>query len=245
LLEIPRYTYGTTDTGSATWRDWLEQASRELDRRVGPDDGRPLVLGGLCTGAMLAAALVAQRPGRARGLVMLSPIVAYDGWGLPWWYSLRRLAYVLGLSRLFRMRERAPYGVKNERMRALIRTQLQESHLAAVGPDSINLRLVRESERLSRVGCAALASIDVPMCVVHAREDEICRLASVESALRRVPPDRLELHVVENSYHMVTIDNDRADVVRLLERFVRQCASDAGDRRAPRQWAHRLPEHGR
>jgi carboxylesterase len=221
-LEVPGYTHGSCAAGAVTWRGWLDQATLALTR-LQADDARPLVLGGLCTGAMLAASLAIEQPALAGGLVMLSPLVAYNGWGLPWWYGFRRLAYWMGLSNRFAMRERSPFGVKNERMRQWMRMQLEQSQVSAVGPSSVNLRVVRESERLSRHVCRALPKLQAqttPVCVIHAREDEICSLASVESTLRRMPAERIRFTVLENSYHMITIDNDRNHVVAQLDCFM-------------------------
>ena len=58
------------------------------------------------------------------------------------------------------------------------------------------------------------------MQVQHAREDEICRLASVRDAVARVPTGLLSLHVLENSYHMITADNDRHLVADRLSAFL-------------------------
>ena len=204
----------------ARWQDWVAAASRCLDA-LEAESSEPYVLGGLCTGAMLALAAAAGRPRPAlRGLALLSPLFAYDGWALPWWYALRPLAYAMGLTRLFSMREREPYGLRNERMRALIRQQMAAGETSLVGPASVPLRVVRESERLSAHVRSLLPDLAHPVQVQHARDDEICRLASVRQALRRVPTGLLSLHVLDNSYHMITADNDRHLVADRLSAFM-------------------------
>jgi carboxylesterase len=217
--ELPGYTAGTL-AGAARWQAWVGAAGRCLDA-LEAASSEPYVLGGLCTGAMLALAAAAERPRPGlRGFALLSPLFAYDGWALPWWYALRPIAYATGLTRLFQMREREPYGLRNERMRQLIRQQMAAGETTLVGPASVPLALVRESERLSAHARTLLPRLAHPVQVQHARDDEICRLASVRTALARVPTGLLSLHVAENSYHMITADNDRHDVADRLSAFL-------------------------
>ena len=217
--EVPGYSAGLPGAGTR-WQDWVAAAGRGLDE-LEAESSEPFVLGGLCTGAMLALAAAAARPRPAlRGLALLSPLFAYDGWSLPWWYALRPVAYATGLTRFFSMREREPYGLRNERMRALIRQQIAAGETSLVGPATVPLRVVRESERLSAHVRTLLPELAHPVQVQHARDDEICHLASVRRALRDVPTGLLSLHVLDNSYHMITADNDRHLVADRLSAFM-------------------------
>jgi len=217
--EVPGYSAGLLDDAAA-WRDWVRAGGRCLDE-LEAESPEPYVLGGLCTGAMLALAVAGERPRPGlRGFALLSPLFAYDGWALPWWYALRPVAYATGITRLFSMREREPYGLRNERMRALIRAQIAAGETSLAGPDSVPLAVVRESERLSAHVRTLLPELAHPVQVQHAREDEICQLASVRRALAGVPTGLLSLHVLENSYHMITADNDRHVVADRLSAFL-------------------------
>jgi carboxylesterase len=217
--QVPGYSAGTL-AGTAQWASWVSAAGRCLDE-LAEASPEPFVLGGLCTGAMLALAVAARRPlPGLRGFALLSPLFAYDGWALPWWYALRRVAYATGLTRWFSMIEREPYGLRNERMRQLIRQQLAAGETSLVGPARVPLQVVRESERMSAHVRTLLPGLVHPMQVQHARDDEICRLASVRRELARVPTGLLSLHVLENSYHMITADNDRHLVADRLSAFM-------------------------
>lgn len=217
--EVAGYSAGLLDP-SARWADWVDAAGRCLDA-LEAESPEPYVLGGLCTGAMLALAVAARRPRAGLcGLALLSPLFAYDGWALPWWYALRPVAYATGITGLFAMREREPYGLRNERMRQLIRAQLAGGETSLAGPAAVPLRVVRESERLSAHVRTLLPGIAHPVQVQHARDDEICQLASVRAAVADVPTGLLSLHVLENSYHMITADNDRHLVADRLSAFL-------------------------
>jgi carboxylesterase len=210
-------------TRRAKWQDWVDDAAERVEA-IAAESSAPFVLGGLCTGAMLAVAVAAKlaHP-QMKGIALLSPLFAYDGWGLPWWYRLRHIAYALGIEQRFAMAERSPYGLKNERMRSMVRQQLQDGAVSISGPSRVSLQVVRESERLSRHARTSLRKLAHPMVVLHARHDEICRLRSVEAVLQKAShgsPDRVRTHVLENSFHMIPADNDRQDVARHLAHFV-------------------------
>ena len=216
--EVPGYSHNSLDA-QASWSDWVDAGVRvvEASLRVDPS---PIVLGGLCTGAMLALAVAARLPAQSlSGLALLSPLVAYDGWGLPWWYRLRPLAFALGISDRFAMSERPPFGLKNERLRQWVRSQMDGSDATLIGPASVPLRVVRESERLSQHAVGKIAALALPQLVLHARDDEICRLGSVQQAFRAARSERLHMEILDNSYHMITADNDRQQVAQSLADF--------------------------
>jgi len=218
---IPGYSHGMLAT-QARWEDWVDAATHVVQETLA--DGEPALLGGLCSGAMLALC-VADRLPRAplRGLTLLSPLVAYNGWGLPWWYRLRYIAYALGISPWFAMSEREPFGLKNERMRQWVRAQMAQGQggeeATLVGPASVPLNVVRESERMSRHARGLLEGQHRPLLVVHARDDEICQLATVRHTFDRLRAGPVSLEVLENSYHMVSADNDRQQVAQHIADF--------------------------
>ena len=227
--EIPGYSQASLSP-TARWQDWLDEACAVVEH-IATGHG-PVVLGGLCTGAVLALGIAARAAAKpVRGLVLLSPLLTYDGWGLPWWYRLRVIAYLLGQEGHFFMKERPPYGLKNERLRQWVRQQMEGGGATLAGPPRVSLQVVRESERISRNAKVWLENLHVPTLAVHAREDEICSLASVQAAVSRAPAELLQLAVLENSYHMITADNDRQQVAHLLARHARACLHTAIDRR--------------
>jgi carboxylesterase len=217
--QVPGYSAGLL-ADPARWQDWVDAASQCL-ADLNAESSEPFVLGGLCTGAMLALAVAVRRPLPGLcGFALLSPLFAYNGWALPWWYALRPVAYKIGITRLFSMSEREPFGLRNERMRQLIRQQMAAGETSLAGPAKVPLQVVRESERLSGHVRSLLPELSRPVQVLHARDDEICRLASVRKELERVPTGLLSLHVLENSYHMITADNDRHLVADRLSAFL-------------------------
>ncbi|MBI1396755.1 MAG: alpha/beta fold hydrolase [Betaproteobacteria bacterium] len=218
-VTVPGYS-SDHEPSADSWERWRRSASEVVEQRVPPD--APVVLGGLCTGGFLAAAVAVESRRPVAGLVLISPTFAYDGWGLSPIRHLRHLGYWTGLDRFFRVAEREPFGVKSPQVRRWIAREFQERDHSAVGPARLPLRALREAEALGRNVRRHLPRLTCPLLFVHAREDEITRVASVERVVAGLPQRDKSLAILEDSYHMVTIDNDRLELVALLERFVRR-----------------------
>jgi carboxylesterase len=74
-------------------------------------------------------------------------------------------------------------------------------------------RLIRHVRRnLHRVQCGSVLAL-------HAREDEVASLANLDILARGLRCGTFRSVVLANSYHMITIDNDRHQVVRETSAF--------------------------
>jgi carboxylesterase len=224
-VDIPGYT-SSTDAVSLDWRRWRAAALDAVDFHAAHN--APIVLGGLCTGGILAAAAALETRRPIAGLVLMSPTFTYDGWGLSPARHWRRLAYWSRLDRFFSVAEREPFGVKSAKIRKWVLRELKERSISAIGPARLPLRAVREGERMMAEVRARLPELRCPLLVIHAREDEITSFNSVQRLFESLPARNKELAVLENSYHVITIDNDRHEVVALLERFVRRLSTPRG-----------------
>jgi carboxylesterase len=234
-LQIDGYTAGDR-RHRARWQDWADAAERAIERELAP--GEPFVIGGLCSGGLLAAALAARGRLDVRGLVMMSPTFEFDGWAQTSWRHWRRLGYALRLDRWISVPERAPYGVKNPKIRAWVERDLQQRADSAAGPSSLPLWAIHEVERLGAHVVARLRGLPIGTLVMHAREDEICSLAAVRRALDAMALQAGSLVVLEDSFHMITIDNDRHRVVAELLRCIGVREPSAQAPLAGREAAH-------
>ncbi|ANJ86763.1 alpha/beta hydrolase [Pandoraea oxalativorans] len=201
--------------------DWLDAVRQKYHEVIGRHEVLHVV--GMCMGALLAVELV-KRERHARGrLVALAPPVFIDGWATPWYREVRRLLYhVPGAAERMKIVEEAPYGLKNEQLRAIIQAKFKRG-------DNFHYRWVplaciREVDRLRAMVMRGLDSIVCPTLVVHAREDELTSLRSahylVEHIGGRGHAGRARMVVLEDSYHMVCVDNDREIVARNVLEFL-------------------------
>ena len=216
-LAIPGYTEGTRSRQRTGWHAWIDAACAAIEKASPRDE--PLILAGLCTGGLLAAGLALRLGSRVRGVAMLSPTLSYDGWGLPKWHRWRHLAYWLCVDRFIRIPEREPYGIKNPDIRRKIALDMRARSESAAGPSHLPLWALKENERLISDVRRQAAQLACPLLVMHAREDEITQLRSVEGFFASVRALDKRLVVLEDSYHIVTFDNDRHRVADELSDF--------------------------
>lgn len=214
--EIPGYTYAA-GTRVRPWRDWLQAALAAFDSLAAEHDS--VAVGGLCVGGMLSLAVASHRPAQVKALSILSPSVFFDGWGLPWLTRLRHIGYYTPFRYFWKVPEKEPFGVKNPLIRRWIAREMAQRKTSAAGAAYLPLAGLHESERLLAFVKAALANIVAPTLIVHAREDEISTLRSPHYLLQRLGSRIKQLRVLENSYHMVTLDNERQQVASAINAF--------------------------
>ncbi len=200
------------------WRQWEHLAGERLAALVA--DYGPATVGGLCIGANLALRLARRDKAGVTGLLLISTTLYYDGWNQPWYSWLVPLAGATPLRHFYRVQEKEPYGVKNPRIRSWIARQMASSGSSAAGARELPLSAVHEAYRLMRRVKANLPEITQPALILHAAEDEIASLRTPELLAGRLGSSVIEKIIYTNSYHMLTLDNDREDVARACVEFV-------------------------
>lgn len=219
---------GTEDDLKATDRkDWLESARQALVALNARCD--KVVVGGLSLGACLAALLAAQEPERVDGVIMLAPTLWYDGWSIAWYSWLLKLLIDTPMGRRWRFVEHEPYGVKDERVRALLVRAMHSADSSTAGLLGTPSQSLREVWRIADELKAQAPRVKQPALIVHAREDDI---ASLRNAfwLQKHLGGTVEALILDDSYHLVTLDRQRRQVARRASLFV-QTVGDLAARR--------------
>ena len=223
-VQLAGHCGSEADLTRTGWRDWIRSVERAFDDLRSRHE--TVFVGGLSMGALLALKLAHDRPGQVAGVLSLSTTLFYDGWAIPATRFLLRPALALGLAPLIRFVERAPYGIKDDRLRERIVAAMQAGASAEAGYAATPGRSLKELHRLIRKVKAALPSIRTPTLVVHARDDDMTSLRNASYVASRIGGD-VEKVVLDDSYHMVTLDRDRHRLVEHVLAFM--------DRRRPRQ----------
>src|SRR5258707_730094 len=68
-----------------------------------------------------------------------------------------------------------------------------------------------------------LKSVRTPCLVVHAQDDDVASLKNVRMVVRGVSGP-VETVLLENSYHMITVDQERSQVIERTTRFFNEVA---------------------
>ena len=214
------------------WEDWYAQVETVFDelRR----QHRRVVVGGLCIGADLALHLAAQRGLQVAAVLALATTLYYDGWGIPWYSFLLPLGYYTPLRHIYTYRERAPFGLKNPRVRARVERDMREREVSAAGASELPLNGIYQAQRLIGSIKKELPQVVSPTLVIHSREDDVASLRSPEQVYRRISAERRRKVVLDDSYHIITLDNERRRVSGEALDFLAQVLGAPAAARLPR-----------
>lgn len=225
------------------WADWFasaEKAMAELERECDT-----IIVGGLSIGAVLALRLAALNPDRVSGLVLLAPTLWYDGWAVPWYRFMLKLGFMFSHDRWVRrlkFPERSPFGIKDPTIRALVAGAMLSGKSAEAGLVCTPLGALAEAEELVQDVLHRLPGIKTPALIVHPREDDISDLSNAIYLQRRLG-GLADCVVLDDSYHIVTVDRQRDILIDRAANFIdfverRQAGeSEAGARVVPMKGA--------
>ncbi len=210
--------HGTTpedlvNVNAEQWIDAVQTLYRDL---VGRYD--TLHVCGMCMGALLSIELVKREKHSKGKLVALAPPIFIDGWATPWYAGLRRFLYQLPWLRSMRIEEEDPYGIKNDLIRNIVKAKFERGE--AFHYRWVPLACVEQVDRLRGWVMSGLNAITCPVLICHAREDELTSPRSAQFLSEEIGAERTTVVLLDNSYHMICVDNDRDLVARrVLEHF--------------------------
>jgi carboxylesterase len=176
---------------------------------------------GLSMGATLALALVRERPG-AQAIVLLSVTLDYDGWAMPWYRFLLGWVYYTPLRYRWRYREEAPFGLRNEALRAKVGRAMQRNDLSEVGPSSISVPALHEASRLAASVKNTLTALKNDCLLIHAIDDETSSPRNAQFVASNIRSTVMRTIYLDDSYHMITSDNEREIVARETAVFLKE-----------------------
>ncbi len=214
------YTAGLLD-GHARQRHadaWIAQAMQHLDQML--ETCEKVSIGGLCLGAVLALRIAALRPDRITAVLALSTALHYDGWGNPWYTPLLPLARIVPGARRIGVRERHPFGLKDERMRAWVARQMQVMGQSDAGASVLRVGDLLSARTLIAATRAGLCHIRSDLLLVHAREDECATPRSSFEVAQGTQASRVRVVLLGDSYHMISIDREKDKVLEEMRAFL-------------------------
>ncbi|WP_045834565.1 carboxylesterase [Hyphomicrobium sp. 99] len=222
------------DIINTTWQDWYLSAETALDEIR--KDCDTVIVGGLCLGSIIGLHLAANNRDKVQGLALFSPALWINGWAMPWYTKLFSLVRVRWMANLLQFPDAASLGIKCPRVREFVRAALAASDGSGLGTAGTPGAMLLEHHRIVSAAKKILGKIDQPVLIVHSREDDYANLnnAAYVQANLGAPAD---LVVLEDSYHMVTLDKERHVVVEKTRSFVERIAASvsatvAGDAEA-------------
>lgn len=217
---------GTVDDLKATgWQDWCASVEEEHDRLKQTCDH--IVVGGLSMGAILAVHHAARHPDDVFALALYAPTLRLDGWGIPWYGRFFDLVHQKWFADLFQFAERDPWGIKDRRLRELVKTAIMSGDSAKAGIAALPGGMMLELRWLVEDTKRRVGDVRQPTLVVHPREDDRASLSNMKY-LQSNLAGLVETVVLDDSYHIVTLDRQRHVVVDRTLDFVARAQQFAG-----------------
>ena len=213
-----------------SWIDWyqsIESAFKSLKQEC-----EQVFVVGLCMGSLIALLLAAKLGDEVAGLILLSTTFFYDGWNVP---KLKRkilLPIVLHtpLKHFIHWEETAPYGIKDERVRAMVHAVLESRDSQAankVGYFKIPATVILESVRLIKETKKRLKEVTVPTLIVHSTEDDIASIKNAHFTQENISSKSVETFFVNDTYHVLTLDKRKDDIAKRTALFCKEQALKA------------------
>ena len=214
---------------ASTRKQWYASVEAAHDRLRRHCD--IVIVGGLSMGAILALHLADRRPDQVDGLLLLAPTLRLDGWSMPWYGFMLRCLWYFPRSIDLELTEREPYGIKDERIRAFVVNSMRSGDAEAAGVFSTPAHSFAQFNHLVAAIWPRLGRIRTPALIVHPRNDDMASLANAHELQRRLG-GLVELIVLDDSYHIVTLDRQRHIVVDRALAFARRTETTARHRPA-------------
>ena len=209
----------------STWQQWYASVEAAHDRMKAHCD--VIIAGGLSMGAILALHLAHSRPESVHGLALYAPTLWLNGWSMPWYSRILRYARPTPIPLEINLPEHEPYGIKDERIRAFVVKSMHSTDSSAAGVFCTPLRSFAHFSSLAARVKKQLPAIKAPSLIIHPRHDDI---ADIDNAfhLQRKLGGPVDMVVLNDSYHIITLDRQRHVVIDRSVEFARTLGVKVG-----------------
>ena len=205
-VRLPGHGTSVEDLAATRWTDWFGEVQRAAERLATETPAVAAV--GMSLGALLALHLAASQPSLAQALVLcgtpiegralrvrILPLLARVPWFAARWATIPK-------------RGGGP-DIADPVARA-----------ASTSYRAMPLTGILELLELQRVVRAELSRVEQPTLLLHGRHDHSAPVVNMVRLRQRLGSRHVEAHVLERSWHVVTLDYDRDEVARLAGDFL-------------------------
>ena len=135
-----------------------------------------------------------------------------NGWAIPKSFHLFKLVRYKWFAKLLNFSEVAPYGIKDERIRRFVLDSLQSEGRPLKDIFGRRGGVLWEFKALRNVVTKELGTVRQQTLVFHPRHDDQTDISNTMQLQRRLG-GLVDVVVLDDSYHMVTLDRQRTLVV--------------------------------
>lgn len=209
--------HGSTikDLENSTWKDWYQSVVKAYYFLKQHCD--TIIVGGLSAGSALALFLASKSQYKIDGVLLYAPALSLNGWAMPRITKILKYIKPWMIINNFLLPEREPYGIKDERVRNLILNSMRNDKDAHFyRPLSTVVEFYSLSSKVKKV----LDKIQVPMLILHPKHDDMADISNSYEIIKKTNGSN-ELIVLDDSYHVITLDKQKNLVVEKSVQFVK------------------------
>lgn len=200
--QLPGHGTVWRDMVRVTYEDWYAEAEQAFEKLLAECD--QVHLAGLSMGGCLVLDLAARRGRDVAGVVVVNPLVSLERWDVK---LLPVLKHLVPAFPAIANDIKKPGGDEH----GYNRTPLRPAH-------SLMQALKGVRDRLPEV--------TQPMLVFRSSVDHVVPASSVKRVLTSVSSRDLEERVLEDSYHVATLDNDAPVIFSVSADFIRRVSTE-------------------
>jgi carboxylesterase len=180
------------------WQDWYDELDRAVDKlRANCDQ---VVVGGLSMGGGLVLRLAAERPQDVAGVILVNAAVASKNRQLLAVPLLKRLIPSMpGIGNDIKKPDQDEYGYTKVPLKSL-------------GSMMAGWKAIRRD----------LPRVTAPILLFRSREDHVVDPSSARIITSQVSSRDVSERILENSYHVATLDNDAPTIFEESAEFIRR-----------------------
>ncbi len=209
------------DLARTGWPDWLRSAEEALDRLQARVSGAPIAICGFSMGGLLALRLARLFPARVSALVVMCAPLRLRRFQVSGIRTVTRLPFDFG----------SLPGICIPKLKG---SDISDPEMKYKNPGlrAFPLAALKELVDLMDVTRADLPAIRTPTLVVHGRHDHTVPMEDSLELTGSLGSDVIERLWLDKSFHIVTLDVERAAVADAAARFFARHAgwSTAGSR---------------
>ncbi len=223
---LPKHCSSLSELKKVTWQEIVKSCIADFQKLKA--ECQKVFVGGLSMGALLAIHIACEFPENVTGIVALAPTVFYDGWALHKGRHLIHLVWHIPVLRnMVNIREGWPYGLKDETLRDNISRFYKDAKASEFdkkvllfGSPFFPVACLYQHHLFAKVVKKELKNAKAPILIMHAKEDDMVSIKNARYILDSIGSLDKSLAILEDSYHMITIDNDKDRVAEEAIRFL-------------------------
>ncbi len=209
-----------------TWEQIVESCAEDL--KILKQDCSQVFAGGISMGALMAIHLAYKFPEDVSGILCLAPTMFYDGWALHKGKIFLNIMWRIPFLRnRINIREDWPYGLKDERSRENIQRFYKnakasefDNKVLLFGSPFFPVACLYQHHLFAKVVKKEIPSVKKPILILHARQDDMTSLKNPLYILDNIASGDKSLVILEDSYHMITIDKEKDKVAQETVKFL-------------------------